>query len=181
MVAVGAFASQTLLAQVAIPTPNGTAGNSAGNISNTISNVLNNGTNFNGSGRSDARFLQQAAASSLHEITLGNLAQTNSSNPDVQAFGAKLVEDHTAAYRAAADLASSLGVTVPTTETRVDQRDSQRLGRLSGSDFDAAFVGEMINSHGGTFNLTKIRQSGAGTQMCEPTPGHNCRCRWITW
>lgn len=147
MVAVGAITSQTLMAQVPISVPNGTAGNTSGNISNTISNALNNGTNFNGSARNDARFLQQAAASSLHEITLGNLAQTNSSNPDVQAFGATLVTDHTAAFQAAADLASSLGVTVPTSETRVDQRDSQRLARLSGSDFDAAFVGEVIRNH----------------------------------
>jgi len=147
MVALAAVTSQSLLAQVTISTPNGTAGNTAGNISSTINNNLNNGTNFNGSARNDARFLQQAAASSLHEIALGNLAQTNSTNPDVQAFGATLVADHTASYQAAADLATSLGVTVPTTESRADFRDTQRLGRLSGADFDAAFVGEMINNH----------------------------------
>jgi putative membrane protein len=75
------------------------------------------------------------------------MAQTNSSNPDVQAFGAKLVEDHTAAYQAAADLASSLGVTVPTTESKVDRRTNQKLARLNESNFDAAFVGEMIRAH----------------------------------
>jgi putative membrane protein len=147
MVALAAATSQSLLAQVTISTPNGTAGNTAGNISNAINNALNNGTNVNGSARSDARFLQQAAASSLHEIALGNLAQSNSSNPDVQAFGATLVADHTASYQSAADLATSLGLTVPTTESKADLRDTQRLGRLSGSDFDAAFVGEMINNH----------------------------------
>jgi putative membrane protein len=164
MVAVGAVASQSLLAQVEISVPNGTAGNTASNISNTINNALNNGTNFNGSTRNDSRFLQQAAAFSLHQIDLGNLAQTNSTNPDVQAFGAKLVEDNTASFQSATDLANSLGVAVPTAESKVDRRTDQKLARLSGSNFDAAFVDEVIRDHTGeiqTFENQAIRSGNA--------------------
>jgi putative membrane protein len=163
MVAVAAVMSQSLVAQV-ISVPNGTAGNSSDVISNSAVNALNNSTNVNSSHRGDARFLQQAAASSLHEIALGNMAQTNSSNPDVQAFGAMLVADHTASYQEATNLASSLGVTIPTTETRTDLRDTQRLGRLSSTNFDAAFVGAMIRSHMSdiqTFENQAVRSGNA--------------------
>jgi predicted outer membrane protein len=65
------------------------------------------------SSRSDNRWLAQAAVDSLHEIEAGNLAQTNSSTVEVQAYGALLVQDHTAAYNQAVALAATNGIALP--------------------------------------------------------------------
>jgi putative membrane protein len=102
------------------------------------------GTGFS---NADARWLVQAAGDSLHEVNVGNLAQTNSSNTNVQAFGAVLVQDHTLANLQAAQLAALHGVTLPTTEPRPLQRETARLARLNGAAFDAAFVTAMIRGH----------------------------------
>lgn len=118
------------------------AHNHSGNNDNN-----NNGNNSNGISRTESRFIQDAAAGNLHEIAAGNVAQTNSSSSGVQAFGATLVADHTAAYNALVSLTDTNGVTLPTTESRSDQRDTARLARLTGDAFDAAFLREMIADH----------------------------------
>ena len=127
-------------------------------------------TNSNPSGnltRADAHFLAVAAIDSLHEIAIGFLAQTNSTNADVQAFGAKLVADHTDAYNAAVDLANSNNVTLPAKETRVQLAQDERLARLSGRQFDVAFDNIMISSHQQEISLFEseaIRAHDAGVR-----------------
>jgi putative membrane protein len=118
--------------------------NSAGTGTATSHNSSNGGNNSN---RGDNRFLSQAAAGSLHEITLGNLAETNSANADIQAFAARLVDDHTTAYNQAVELAAANGGTVPTTESRSQARANQKLTGLTGNQFDVAFINEMVRDH----------------------------------
>jgi len=143
---------------------NGTINNSTGN-GTTGNNLTGNGTTGNGTttgftgnnaittningnfNRTDIRWLNQAAAGSLQEIALGNLAQTNSSDTNVQAFGALLVQDHTLAFEQAQQLGATNGLTLPTAVTRTQQRDTQRLSRLTGTSFDAAFLALMIRNH----------------------------------
>jgi putative membrane protein len=126
--------------------PNAVSNTDTNSNSNTVTNRPH-GNNNGSFTRADARWLSQAAAGSLHEIAAGNLAQTNSANPDVQALGALLVADHTAAYEQAAALASTNGATLPVAETRAQLRQDQQLERLTGSQFDAAFLRAMIKGH----------------------------------
>ncbi len=121
--------------------------NTTGASGGTTQSVTNNGNGNGNLSSFDRRWLSQAAAGSLHEITLGNLAQTNSSNADVQAFGARLLEDHTLSFQQAEQLATDNGTTVPTAETRSQQRAAQKLARLTGADFDTAFLNESVRGH----------------------------------
>jgi len=114
-----------------------------GNTAQGATNTSNNGslTGF------DNRWLSQAAAGSLQEITVGGLAETNSTNADVQAFGARLVQDHSAAYQMAQELADTNGVTIPTELSSLQQHKVQLLAGLTGSAFDAAFLRLMVRDH----------------------------------
>jgi predicted outer membrane protein len=115
--------------------------NTVAAISTTgVTNTLNltNGT-IGDLTRADAHFLAVVAVNSLHAIAIGFLAQTNSTNADVVAFGAVLVATRTAAYNDAVELASSNNVALPTTETRVQLGQTGRLALLNGSRFDIAF------------------------------------------
>jgi putative membrane protein len=128
---------------------NNNNGNNNGNNGNTGNGVQ--GANNNSSNGSligfDNRWLSKAAAGSLQEITVGGLAETNSTNADVQAFGARLVEDHSAAYQMAQQLAETNGVTIPTQLNSLQQHKVQLLAGLTGSAFDAAFLRLMVRDH----------------------------------
>jgi len=134
-----------------VNTANGTSNNGNGTTTGITANngTVNGTTTGNGAfNRSDIRWLNQAAAGSLQEITLGNLAQTNSSNTNVQAFGALLVQDHTLAFQQAQALGATNSVNVPTTITTAQQRNITRLSRLTGTNnFDAAFLNLMVRDH----------------------------------
>lgn len=113
-------------------------------FTNEDGTVTSNASNNRSS--SDSRFLAGAAQSALHETALGTLAQSNSSDADVQAFGATLVDDSTAAYSQASDIGTSDNIAIPADETKKDAKTDQRLSNLSGSDFDAAFLNEVIKT-----------------------------------
>lgn len=117
--------------------------------------------------RYDRPFLVQAASVSLHEITLGELAQSNSTNPDVQQFGVILATDHAQAYEHATALLNSMGFDAPTNQMRRQIKMYYRLANLTGTDFDVAFVNEMIRDHVQsirTFQAAAMRAANAETR-----------------
>jgi predicted outer membrane protein len=124
------------------PISSGTATNGSGVAGNQNTNqvVSTNQVPPTNPSPADARWLAKAAESSLNEITLGNLARSNSLNPDVQSFGATLVADQTAAYQTAQEIGTNDGIAVPTTETPPELGADGRLSRLPGARFDAAFL-----------------------------------------
>lgn len=95
----------------------------------------------------DVAFVKRAAGDSLLEITLGNLAQTNASNADVKTSAQRMVTDHTASNAALATVASSLGITLPTTLSPGQQAAVTRLSRLTGRQFDLVYSNDQVGSH----------------------------------
>jgi len=126
---------------------NNNVGNFTNSTTGTVTTINGNGTTNNRSITFDRRFLAQAAQGSLQEVSLGQLAQTNSTNPLVQQFGTLLVEDHTAAYTQAVALAQSLGFNIATNVTRAQLRNLQRLTNVSGTSFDNTFINLMVRDH----------------------------------
>lgn len=90
--------------------------------------------------RADRRFLEDEAAHSLYEQQVAQLAATRSSDPAVKDFASKLVEDHTAAHNELTQLASRLGVELPTEPSRAMRRDVEKMSKKSGAEFDREFV-----------------------------------------
>jgi putative membrane protein len=93
------------------------------------------------------KFITDAMQGNLAEVNVGKLAEENSSDAKVKAFGSMLRKDHSDAYRAAGVAASSVGVDVPT-EPNKDQQDTyNKLAALHGADFDKEFKKDMVKDH----------------------------------
>ncbi len=95
----------------------------------------------------DKMFVHKAAEGGLDEVQLGQLATQKSNNPDVKAFGQKMVDDHTMLNNNMKPIADKLGVMVPDHLNKKDQATYDQLSALSGDAFDKAYVTDMVEDH----------------------------------
>ena len=95
----------------------------------------------------DTAFAVKAAQGGLAEVKLGRLAADNGSSPDVKAFGQQMVDDHSKANDQLKSVAESEGMTLPTDINQKQQAMYDRLSKLSGDQFDSAYVKDMIMDH----------------------------------
>ncbi|HTQ80691.1 MAG TPA: DUF4142 domain-containing protein [Thermoanaerobaculia bacterium] len=98
-------------------------------------------------GHADKKFLTEAAQGGMAEVQLGQLAASNASDPDVKAFGQRMVDDHSKANHQLKELAMSKGVALPPEVDRSQKRDYDKLSRLSGPEFDRAYMKMMVSDH----------------------------------
>ncbi len=92
-------------------------------------------------------FLTDAAKGDNAEIMMGKLALKKAQNPAVKKFGQTLVTDHTKAKKEVAELATTVSVAVPS-NVKPEARDMyENLVKMSGADFDRAFVAHMVEDH----------------------------------
>jgi putative membrane protein len=119
-----------------------------------------------------ADFAWDASLINLKEMRLGEAAQTNSQNPDVQEFGRHMVRDHSRLNARLEKIAQDEGVTLPDTNTfyvpvaapeekqatqlmtetpqerlHDAQLDVQSMASLSGPSFDQAYAAAMVKGH----------------------------------
>ena len=92
-------------------------------------------------------FLVDALRTSLAEARLGELATQQSYDERVRNYGTKLKSDHTALASEIERMLEPLGVAIPTEPSAEALSHHAALARLSGEEFDAAFVQMMIWSH----------------------------------
>jgi len=95
----------------------------------------------------DVAWVQKTNSSNLLEVQLGQLAQTNATNADVKAAGAKMVTDHSAAGATLAQDAATLGITLSNDLSTSDQATLNRFQNLTGSKFDLAYSSFMVLDH----------------------------------
>ncbi len=96
---------------------------------------------------SDRKFMEKAAQGGMAEVELGNLAKEKAASAKVKEFGAKMVQDHGKAGDELKQLASSKGVTLPTTVDAAHKKDMDKLARLSGDKFDHEYMDHMVKDH----------------------------------
>jgi putative membrane protein len=96
---------------------------------------------------SDRRFIETAARGGMAEVELGRLAAEKAQSPEVKAFGQMMVDDHSKANDELKTLASQKGVTLPTDTDAAHKATKDRLDKLSGDQFDQAFMKEMLKDH----------------------------------
>lgn len=95
----------------------------------------------------DQHFIKKAAEGGLAEVELGKLATEKASSEDVKKFGQRMVDDHGKANDELKQLASSKGVEVPTSLSAKDKATKERLSKLSGEQFDKAYMNDMVKDH----------------------------------
>ncbi len=97
--------------------------------------------------RADLPFIREAASASLMEVSLGRIAQSRGSHSAVKDFGQRMVSDHSSLQQQLTTLASTNGVAFSPALGEQQQQEINRLQRLSGPEFDRAYVGLMVQSH----------------------------------
>jgi putative membrane protein len=97
--------------------------------------------------KSDADFLVNAASGGMVEVQLGRLAQTNSRNVRIQAFGGMMIKDHGANGEQLKALATAKNVTLPVTVSNRQQKEIEHLQKKKGKDFDKAYIRLMVGDH----------------------------------
>jgi putative membrane protein len=92
-------------------------------------------------------FVAKAAASNLAEVEASKLALRKSQNEKIKSFAQRMVADHTSASNQLKDVARSKQIAVPAELDSDHQKALDKLGSLSGTDFDAAYTLRMQEDH----------------------------------
>ncbi len=95
----------------------------------------------------DYKFAVEASRANTEEITLGQLAAQKASSTAVQQFAQRMIQDHTKANQQLTQIISQKGATLPETTTTSQERESDHLAKLSGADFDKAYMAHMVKGH----------------------------------
>jgi len=96
---------------------------------------------------SDTTFMKKAAQGGLAEVELGKLATEKASSSEVKQFGERMVTDHTKANDKLKQVAIEEHVTLPDKLDAKDQATKDSLEKLSGADFDRAYMKDMVKDH----------------------------------
>jgi len=95
----------------------------------------------------DKKFLTDASQGSYDEIQLGKLAEQKASNPDVKAFGRRMVTDHAKLNEKMKPYADEWGLTAPSALSPDAQKEYDKLQGMSGNDFDKEYISDMVSDH----------------------------------
>lgn len=95
----------------------------------------------------DKAFMTKAAQGNMVEVQLGQIASQKATSPEVKAFGSQLVVDHGKSNEELTQLAAKKGYQIPKTLDADHQAMVDKIGKLSGPDFDKKFASSMVDDH----------------------------------
>ena len=96
---------------------------------------------------SDKEFFEKASQGNVAEVELGKLALKKSTNPDVQAFAKRMIQDHQMLGKKMAPLLAQAGVKPSISLNTMHQHLYNELSTKSGADFDKAYIEAMDKDH----------------------------------
>jgi putative membrane protein len=95
----------------------------------------------------DKKFVKDAALGGMTEVELGKLAAQKGSSDSVKQFGQKMVDDHSKANEELKQVASNEKMEVPDALDSKHQSRIDKLAKLSGPDFDKAYLKDQEKDH----------------------------------
>ena len=95
----------------------------------------------------DKSFVQKAAVGGIAEVEMGKMAQQKASNDQVKQFGSRMVDDHSRANDELKRIASGKGITLPTDLDAKHKAKMDKMHKLSGAQFDRAYMDDMVADH----------------------------------
>jgi len=96
---------------------------------------------------SDKAFAEKAAVGGLAEVAMGKLAQEKAGSDQVKQFGSRMVTDHSKANDELKQVATSKGLNLPTDLDAKHKSKVAKLEKLSGAQFDRAYMDDMVSDH----------------------------------
>ncbi len=106
-----------------------------------------NQTMSSGLSAADKKFVREAAEGGMAEVELGQLAVQKASSDDVKKFGQRMIDDHSKANDKLKEVASSKGISLPSSPNAKQEATKNRLSKLSGDEFDKAYMRDMLQDH----------------------------------
>ncbi len=103
--------------------------------------------NASGLSAADRKFVKEAAEGGMAEVELGQLAVEKASSDDVKKFGQRMVDDHSKANEKLKMIAASKSLTLPEGPNAAQKATKERLSKLSGAQFDKAYMRDMVQDH----------------------------------
>jgi putative membrane protein len=100
-----------------------------------------------GTAMADTKFMKEAAQCGMSEVALGQLAAERASSSDVKKFGQRMIDDHSKAGDELKQLASQKHVDLPQDLSAKDKATRATLEKLSGEQFDQAYMKDMVKDH----------------------------------
>ena len=110
----------------------------------------------------DRNFVMEAAMGGMMEVELGRIAAQQGMSDAVKQFGQRMVDDHSKANQELMTLASTKGITLPTTLGEKHRAHVTKLSGMTGRDFDREYVKMMVSDHRKDVNEFE-KQSTRGT------------------
>jgi len=129
------------------PTGTTAAGAGSSTSSGSTSTPAGTKTGSNALSSKDRKFVETAAQDGMAEVQLGQLAAQKASSPEVKQFAQRMVDDHTKANDQLKQIASTRGITLPTDVDSRHKRDMDKLSKMSGAEFDRAYMDHMVADH----------------------------------
>ena len=114
---------------------------------------------------SDSGYIREAASMNLLEVRLGKLAEQRSSNSAVKQFGQQMVSTHGSMGQQWTSLARKNGLPTTATLSSIQQQSADQLSKLSGADFDRAYMNAMVADH--EQDAGTLQRIGAAAQSAE--------------
>jgi putative membrane protein len=109
-----------------------------------------------GNVRADSSFVGEVNTSTDLELRLARLAESKASADVVRRFAQKMETDHNSMQREWASVSAQSGARITATSPQMQSQVS-RLERLSGSDFDRAYMAAMVQNHQQAVNTFDTR------------------------
>jgi putative membrane protein len=95
----------------------------------------------------DKEFASKASASGMAEVNLSELAVRFARNPAVRQFAQRLIADHMRANQELLQMANRRSIKLPSTMDDEHQKCFDKLQKLSGAEFDRAYMEAMVKDH----------------------------------
>jgi putative membrane protein len=95
----------------------------------------------------DEYFVMKAYSEGMAEIAKSKVAAERATEPEIKAFAERMVKDHTECNDKLARVANKKGIALPTTVDAVHSASIGRLAKISGSDFDKAYMMAQMCAH----------------------------------
>ncbi len=95
----------------------------------------------------DYKFASDAAQGGMQEVQLGQLAKEKAGSQAVRDFGDRMVTDHQKANDDLKQIVQRKGALLPTTISHHENSTLEHLQKLSGAEFDKAYVSDMLRDH----------------------------------
>lgn len=95
----------------------------------------------------DKVFIQSVALRGMRQIEIARIAVDKATNPAVKEYATKVVDEQSKATGALKRIAGRESITIPGSLDSKQQAEVDSLAKLSGADFDRAYMKDQVRTH----------------------------------